>query len=112
MDWPDLPSNKHLIMNNLGKTTHFGTSARKLAAFGVFANLITNPADGSNEGRVITKIHFSPEVVDIDIHDVGHGVHIKPPDLLENRGAGDRLPRQKNARMRAESSAKTKGFAT
>ena len=72
---------------------YFGTGARELAEFGVFANLITNPADGSNEGAIVAEIDFAPKVVDINIDDIGHGVQIKLPDLLENRGAGNGLPR-------------------
>src|SRR5712664_2650754 len=72
---------------------YFGAGARELAEFGVFANLITNPTDGSNEGAIVAEINFVPRVVDINIDDVGHGAQIKLPDLLENRGAGNGLPR-------------------
>jgi hypothetical protein len=79
---------------------YFGTGPRELAEFGVFANLITNPADGSNEGAIVAEIDFAPNVVDINIGDVGHGAQIKLLDLLENRGAGNGLPRVAHEKLK------------
>jgi len=42
---------------------------------------------------VMSEIHFPPEIVDVDIDDVRHGVQFELPDLLDNRGAGNRLAR-------------------
>src|SRR5882762_7682511 len=63
-------------------------------------------------GRPCAKSTFRRRSLNVDIDDVRHGVQYKLPDLLDNRGAGNGLPRPRTARMRAESLAKTKGFAT
>jgi hypothetical protein len=45
----------------------------------------------------MTKIHFSPEVVDIDIDDVGHGVQIKLPKPALVLGRHRRQSEQRTA---------------
>jgi len=48
----------------------------------------------------MSEIHFPPEIVDVDIDHVGHGVQFKLPDLLDNRGAGNGLPRMAHEKFK------------
>src|SRR5271163_4374343 len=56
------------------------------------ADLVPDSPDCTDEGAVIAGIHFTAKVVDIDVHNVGHGIEVQLPDLLDNRGSCDRLP--------------------
>src|SRR5260370_32052695 len=57
----------------------------------VSANLVAYAANRSNQGAVVSGIHFAAKIVDIDIHDVGHCIKIEFPDLLDDGGAGNGL---------------------
>ena len=53
----------------------------------VSADLVADAANRSNQGAVVSGIHFAAQIVDIPIHDVGHGVKIEFPDLLDDGSA-------------------------
>src|SRR5713226_3956304 len=57
----------------------------------VSANLVADAADRSNEGAVVTGIDLAAEIVDVDVHDVRHGVKIEFPYLLDNGSARNGL---------------------
>ena len=39
----------------------------------VAADLVADAANRSNEGAVVTGVNLAAEIVDVDVHDVGHG---------------------------------------
>jgi hypothetical protein len=49
------------------------------------ANLIAHAADGPNQGTIVAGVHLSPQVVDVDVDNVGHRVKVQLPDLLHDR---------------------------
>src|SRR6266702_1037098 len=57
----------------------------------VSTNLVAYAANRSNEGAVVSGIHFAAKIVDVHIHDVGHCIKIEFPDLLDDGGAGNGL---------------------
>ncbi len=44
-----------------------------------FSNLVSDPANGVDQFALMTVIHLLPHVVDVDVHDVGHGVEGEIP---------------------------------
>src|SRR5260370_10752834 len=68
-----------------------GQSYCSLSMAAVSANLVAYAANRSNQGAVVSGIHFAAKIVDIDIHDVGHCIKIEFPDLLDDGGSGNRL---------------------
>lgn len=62
-----------------------------LVADAVAPDLIANPPDRTDEGAFVAQIDFAPEVINIDVDDIGHGVKIELPNLFDNRSARDRL---------------------
>ena len=52
------------------------------------SQLVTHSSDRANQLAVGTLIDFFPEIIDIDIHHIRHGVKGKIPDVLNNHGAG------------------------
>src|SRR3989442_13666329 len=57
----------------------------------VAADLVADAANRSNEGAVISGIHFAAKIVDVHVDDVGRGVKIKFPYLFDDGGAGNGL---------------------
>src|SRR5712692_9611696 len=57
----------------------------------VSADLVAYAANRSNEGAVVTGIDFAAKIVDIDIHDVRHGIEVEFPHLLDNGSARNGL---------------------
>ena len=57
----------------------------------VSADLIAYAANGSNESAVVSGIHLAAKIIDVHVDDVGHGIKIEFPDLLDNSGAGNGL---------------------
>src|SRR5581483_9552477 len=55
-------------------------------------NLVTNSANRANQRPVEARINLSPQIVDVDVHDVRHGVELQLPDLFDDGVAGDGLP--------------------
>lgn len=55
------------------------------------SDLIANASNGANKWAVIAGVDFAAEIVDVDIHDIGHGVKIEFPHLLDDRGARNGL---------------------
>ena len=41
----------------------------------------------------MASVHFSSQVVNVDVDDVRHGIEIQLPDLFDDRGAGNGLTR-------------------
>ncbi len=64
---------------------------RSLSVLAVSADLVAYAANGSNQRAVVSGIHFAAKIVDVHIHDVGHGVEIKFPHLLDYGSAGNGL---------------------
>jgi hypothetical protein len=48
----------------------------------------------------MSEIHFPPKIVDVDIDDVRHGLQFKLPNLLDNRSAGNGLPRMAHEKFK------------
>lgn len=57
----------------------------------VAAELVADAANRSNEGAVVSGVDLAAEIVDVDVHDVRHGVEIEFPNLLDDRAARNRL---------------------
>src|SRR5579864_3255899 len=72
---------KYLILKRLN---------RQLA---VAANLITHPSNGANQRVARAGVQFSAQIINVYVHDIGHGIEIKFPDLLDDRRTRHRLPR-------------------
>jgi hypothetical protein len=53
--------------------------------------LIANATNRANKRAVIAGVDFAAEIVDVDIDDIGHGVKIEFPHLLDDRGARNGL---------------------
>src|SRR5438309_435337 len=62
-----------------------------LCVLAISADLVANAANRSNEGALVSGIHFPAKIVDVHVDDIGHGVEIKFPDLFNNGGAGNGL---------------------
>src|SRR5437016_13762590 len=62
-----------------------------LCVLAISADLVANAANRSNEGALVSGIQFAAKIVDVYVDDIGHGVEIKFPDLLDNGGAGNGL---------------------
>ena len=56
----------------------------------IAADLIADAADGTNQGTIGAGINFAAQVVDIDIHDIGHGIAVHAPHFLNNGVARNR----------------------
>jgi hypothetical protein len=92
-------------VEGLAPGTRYPTVARRIVGrptdspvaflyFGaVSANLIAHTSDRANQWMVITGIYFPTQLVNIDVDDVGHGVEIELPHLLDNRGSRHWLSR-------------------
>src|SRR2546427_9959687 len=68
----------------VGRQFVFGAAA-------VAADLVAYAANRSNEGTVVSGINLPTQIVDVNVHDVRHGVKIEFPDLLDNGRAGNGL---------------------
>ena len=66
---------------------HDGTDLRDASA-----DLVTHTAHRSNQDPIVSEIDLAPQIVDVDVHHIGHGIEVELPDLLDNRGARHRLP--------------------
>jgi hypothetical protein len=53
----------------------------------LFPQLIANVPNRVNEFAFKILIDFLPQVVDVNIHHIRHGVEGKIPDMLDNHGA-------------------------
>src|SRR5260370_13429249 len=51
----------------------------------VHPDLVASPANRSNQPTVVTRIHFSPQIVRIYVYPVRHRLHVQPPNLLDDR---------------------------
>src|SRR6266849_11180455 len=58
----------------------------------IAANLVAYPANRLNQRMACTSIQLPSKVVDVDVHDVGYGIEIQFPDLLNDRRACHGLP--------------------
>jgi hypothetical protein len=47
----------------------------------------------ANRRAIVSRVHFAAQIVDVHIHQVAHRIFVQPPDLLDDRGAADRMPR-------------------
>src|ERR1700739_3774466 len=61
-----------------------------LASVVVVADLVADAADGADEGVVGAGIDFAAEGVDVDVHHIGDGIAVNPPDFLDDRRTGYR----------------------
>jgi hypothetical protein len=57
----------------------------------VATDLIADTPDRADEGAVIAGVHLAAKVIDIDVHDIRHGVEVELPDLLDDGRPCDRL---------------------
>src|SRR5712692_256423 len=57
----------------------------------VSANLVADAADRSNEGAVVAGVDLAAQIVNVNVHDVRHGVKIEFPYLLDNGSARNGL---------------------
>src|SRR6266849_3644231 len=62
-----------------------------LGVLAVSANLVAYAANRSNQCPVVSGIHLAAKIVDVHIHDIGHGVKIEFPDLFNNGGTRNGL---------------------
>src|SRR6266446_660793 len=70
---------------------HGGQSSCPLSVLAVSANLVADAANRSNQRAVVSGIDLAAKIVDVHVDDVGHGIKIEFPDLLDNGGAGNGL---------------------
>src|SRR5579863_862933 len=59
----------------------------------VMTQLIPHSAHGMNEPGMKTVIHFTSQVIHIDINNIGGGIEREIPHVLNDHGPGDAAPR-------------------
>lgn len=55
----------------------------------IAANLVTDATNGADQGTSGTGVNLAAQIIDIDVDDIGDGVGMHAPDLLNDRGAGN-----------------------
>ena len=58
----------------------------------VRTDLVAHATDRSNQRPLITGIHLAAQIVDVHVHNIGHGVEIELPDVLNDGGSRDGVP--------------------
>lgn len=58
----------------------------------VRSDLVTSPANRWNQRTVVPRIHFPPQIVDVDVDHVRHRLHVQPPNLLNVGRASEAVP--------------------
>src|SRR5258707_15572547 len=68
-----------------------GRASCLLSVLAVATDLVTDAANRSNQRAVVSGIDLAAKIVDVHVDDVGHGIKIEFPNLLDNGSSGNRL---------------------
>ena len=75
------------------KESRLARDAKDLFLGTIATNLVADATDSANKRAIRAGINLAPQIIDINVDDIGDGFRMHSPNLLNNSGASDRSTR-------------------